>query len=501
MPPAELPRKMLPPPMTMATSTCRSRTRLTGGAMVLTVSWSMARPDGRRSASPLSLRSTRRYFGAWAAPDAIAVRLGLARDFAARAGVDHGSLADLEAGEARHHNVLFELGDGLVDELLDLLLVVLGPLLLHQAMLGKERIELALGDLVGYRLLALVFGGGHGDVALALHDRLWHLLACDPSRSGSRDVDGELARQVLEDVVAGDEVRLAVELHQGRDLVVVVHVRAHGALRRGPPGALAGLGNTLLAQPILGLLDVPIGLLQRSPRIQDAGVGGITKLLDQGGRDFGHQASPIILSCTSRPSSTFSNSSSAISGSGLISSSSPSSATTGASTLAMVAAAAGASASSAPVTTGSASSASCSAAWGRAARPSMAASARRALIRRTARMASSLPGMTWSISSGSQFESVMAMIGILSLRASVTAMCSLRGSTTKTAAGSRFISAMPPKLRSRRSRSSSRAAASFLGMWSKPPVSRNSLRSWSRAKRCWMIPKLVSIPPIQRWLT
>ncbi len=47
-----------------------------------------------------------------------------------------------------------------------------------------------------------------------------------------------------------------------------------------------------------------------------------------------------------------------------------------------------------------------------------------------ARSASSLPGITYWIRSGSQFESVMATTGILSRFASVTAMCSLRGSTT-----------------------------------------------------------------------
>src|SRR5258708_3170353 len=156
MPPAELPRKMLPPPMTMATSTCRSRTRLTCRAMVLTVSWSMPKPEGPRSASPLNLRSTRRYFGAWAAPDAIAVRLSLARDFAGGARVHHGGLADLEARESRDNDVFFQLRDPLVDQLLDLLLFVLGPLLLHQAVLAEESIQLALAALLGPRLLALI---------------------------------------------------------------------------------------------------------------------------------------------------------------------------------------------------------------------------------------------------------------------------------------------------------------------------------------------------------
>ncbi len=51
--------------------------------------------------------------------------------------------------------------------------------------------------------------------------------------------------------------------------------------------------------------------------------------------------------------------------------------------------------------------------------------------------------MTTWMGSGSQFVSTMATIGMFSLLASVTAMCSFLQSMTKTAPGRRFISAMP----------------------------------------------------------
>ncbi len=64
------------------------------------------------------------------------------------------------------------------------------------------------------------------------------------------------------------------------------------------------------------------------------------------------------------------------------------------------------------------------------------------------RMLSSLPGIGRSIKSGSQSVSSRATTLMPSFRASATAMCSRRGSTTKRASGSRFMCRMPLKLRS-----------------------------------------------------
>src|ERR1700730_16731852 len=223
MPPAALPRKILPPPMTMATSTCWSRTLLIWRAMVLTVSWSMPKPCSPIRASPLSLRRTRQYLGASAAPVAIEVALGPA--FTGGHVQDRG-LAHPEAGEPGDDDVLFELDGGLVDQVFDPLLVVLGPLLLHKADLGEERVELALRDLVRHGLLTLFLGLGHGNLALPLDQRCGDLLSAYVQGRGARHLDGELPGQVLEDFIAGDEVRLAVELDHGRDLVVVMDIGA-----------------------------------------------------------------------------------------------------------------------------------------------------------------------------------------------------------------------------------------------------------------------------------
>ena len=71
-------------------------------------------------------------------------------------------------------------------------------------------------------------------------------------------------------------------------------------------------------------------------------------------------------------------------------------------------------------------------------RPAMTASAMREANRRMARSASSLPGITKSTSSGSQFVSTMPSTGIFSLRASSTRSfpCGCRPRTPRRAAGS-----------------------------------------------------------------
>ena len=116
------------------------------------------------------------------------------------------------------------------------------------------------------------------------------------------------------------------------------------------------------------------------------------------------------------------------------------------------------------------------------------------------RMASSLPGITNWMMSGSQLVSTTAMIGIPSLLASVTPMCSFLVSRMKTASGRRSIWAMPPRLRSSFSSSRLRRRASFLGLTSNSPEVRIRRYSCILETRFPMVSKLVSMPPSQRWL-
>ena len=130
----------------------------------------------------------------------------------------------------------------------------------------------------------------------------------------------------------------------------------------------------------------------------------------------------------------------------------------------------------------------------------MIASANLAVINLTARIASSLAGMITSISSGSVFVSTIATTGIPNFLASLTAICSLCGSTTYITSGIRGMSSIPPKNFSRRARCLLRSATSFLGRTSKIPSSSMRLISFKRAIRFWIVPQFVRVPPNQRWL-
>ena len=85
------------------------------------------------------------------------------------------------------------------------------------------------------------------------------------------------------------------------------------------------------------------------------------------------------------------------------------------------------------------------------------------------RIASSLPGITRSTSSGSQFVSTSPITGMFSRRASRTASVSSFRSMTNTASGSRRMSATPPRLISSFSSSRELRRRSFVGSRSSWP--------------------------------
>ena len=105
-------------------------------------------------------------------------------------------------------------------------------------------------------------------------------------------------------------------------------------------------------------------------------------------------------------------------------------------------------------------------------------------------------------SSGSQLVSRIAITGMPSLRASLTAMCSFLVSTTQIALGTRVMCRIPPSERSSLSRSRLRCSSSFLVRVEPATSSKStSSSSLSRCSRLNTVPKLVSMPPSQRWFT
>ena len=96
------------------------------------------------------------------------------------------------------------------------------------------------------------------------------------------------------------------------------------------------------------------------------------------------------------------------------------------------------------------------------------------------RIASSLPGITNSASSGSQFVSTSPITGILQRRASRIASASFFRSTTNIACGSRFMSATPPRFVSSFSSCAGWAGAPWSGAGSSCPSSRSRRSSCER---------------------
>src|SRR5690606_19443213 len=83
----------------------------------------------------------------------------------------------------------------------------------------------------------------------------------------------------LELVVSGDEVGLAVHLHQDADAAAHVDVAADGALRGLASGALGRLGRTLGPEQVDRLLHVAARVGQRRLALHHAGAGAVPELL------------------------------------------------------------------------------------------------------------------------------------------------------------------------------------------------------------------------------
>ena len=150
---------------------------------------------------------------------------------------------------------------------------------------------------------------------------------------------------------------------------------------------------------------------------------------------------------------------------------------------------------------GSAGSAPSSGFWWRWIRPSAAASATMRVSRPTERMASSLPGIGYWTSSGSQLVSRMPMTGMPSFLASSIARCSFLVSTTQSALGVFDRLRMPPSDLCSLSSSRFLISSSFLVKPLVVPSKSSSSSSFMRASRLDTVWKLVSRPPSQRWFT
>src|SRR5512132_1565184 len=405
-----------------------------------------------------------------------------------------GLLAEPIPNEPAHGHLLPDLGRHLVEELLDRLRVVLHVRLVEQDRLRVERLQLALDDLGDHVVgLAHLPGLRLEDASLGRELLRGDLVAADvPGRRGARDVERQVLGELLELVRVGDEVRLAVDLHHRTDGVVEVDVGLDEPLVRRATRPTGGGREPLRPQDLLCLVEIAVRLLERLLALHHAGARAITELLHHPRVDLGHPRQPSFGSASepgTESGTIGSDSAAAGAGSGAGTGSG-----VGAGAAVGFGAGAGSGSISGPVArVTTASRPSC--------RPSARASAIRRVTSETDRIASSLPGITKSTSSGSQFVSTIAMTEIPSLRASLTAMCSFLVSITKIASGSRSRLCMPPRLRSSFSFSWRRRIASRLGRKSNAPVRSISRSSRRRSRRRETVWKFVSIPPSQRVVT
>src|SRR5918992_1346500 len=255
---------MFPAPSTTAISTPRSCRPLIWRATLRTTSGSVPYSRSPIRASPESFSRMRLKAGS------------------ANSGA-HG-----EPREAADDHVLPRRARQLLADLLDrlaLVLVAVDVRLLEEDDLLEPLAQLALGDL-GPDVLGLVGGLLLEHAQLGLLDVVGDVLLGDvPGLWGGGDVQGDVARERDEVVVAGHEVGVAVDLDEDADLAARVDVGLHGALGGLAAADLQRLVAEAHAQELDGRVDVAVGLRQRLLALHHAGAGAVAELLDLGRGD------------------------------------------------------------------------------------------------------------------------------------------------------------------------------------------------------------------------
>src|ERR1051326_2136801 len=256
---AVTPRKILPPPMTIAISTPRRCTSAISSAMAASVSASMPVRRPPMSASPESLRRMRLYLGSGMPLRLYHVKRGgqrgagsgqgnrksyplpptplpalflhVRRDFRREVfRLFFDALAELVAREARHDELASRFFAAALHVLRYHRLVVADVRLFEQARLGVELLHLAGDHLLRDVLrLAGLERGVERDLTLGVEVLLRHVVAAEETRLGCGDVH----RDVLRDFRGDGVTRDAGDFDHDADLSAAVDVRAdHRALRR-----------------------------------------------------------------------------------------------------------------------------------------------------------------------------------------------------------------------------------------------------------------------------
>jgi len=151
--------------------------------------------------------------------------------------------------------------------------------LVEEDNLLEPLLQPALGDLRPH-VLRLVLRLFLEDPQLALAVFLGHVLLGHVQGRRRRDVKRDLAREVLEVVVLGDEVGLAINLDEHADLAVGMDVARDDALAGDAFASLRGLCLTLDAQDLDRLVHVAVGLGERLLAVHRSRAGALAQRLD-----------------------------------------------------------------------------------------------------------------------------------------------------------------------------------------------------------------------------
>src|SRR5260221_770076 len=106
---------------------------------------------------------------------------------------------------------------------------------------------------------------------------------------------GDLVSGLPEGLVARDEVRLVIQLHEHAGAAVRRRERDDLALGSRASRALLGLGDALLAQPLDGLLDVALVFLEGFLALHHSRAGALAQVCNILGGERSHFSS--ILGC------------------------------------------------------------------------------------------------------------------------------------------------------------------------------------------------------------
>src|SRR5262249_50848424 len=140
-----------------------------------------------------------------------------------------------------------------------------------QASLGN-----LLADVRGLAVVSLSLEDRKLALALVLRD----VVLGHPSGAHRGHVDRDVAGELEEFLVAGDEVRLAVDLDESADSPVEVDVVPDRALGRFALAALGRLRLALHAKELDRLGNVALGLLERALALHHARARLVAKRLD-----------------------------------------------------------------------------------------------------------------------------------------------------------------------------------------------------------------------------